>query len=190
MPRTRLTQPIREQLVRFAASAADEAFDRSEEDAAREDAENRVRALVESKFPPKDMRVLAKYYVARADHCIRLVNEGGGVFQFDFRDDADAPLTPARYCSSRGFVADADLVALCGRIGVLEDQRKREVREIVSVYRDVVNAARTAEDVKEAWPASAAILDPFIERKGNAVVVADPAKLARVKAMNLGATPA
>ena len=187
MARTRLPQPIREQLVRFASTAADDAFDRSEENAAREDAEARVRALVEAKFPPQDMRVLQKYDVAREDYCIRLVNEVGGVFKFDFRRDVSVPLVPDCYCSSRGFVADADLVSLCGRIDVLEEHRQREVREIVSVYRDVVMAARTAEDVKEAWPASAAILDPFIERKGNAVVVADPAKLARVRSMNLGA---
>lgn len=163
-----------------------------EEETAVEEAYRRVVTLlvpvVESRYPRADMAVLDQHRQARRDSCVRCVErDTERRFRFVFRD-ADAPLVPIGHRASLDYVIDQ------ASAEAIETYRKCEVAHnaarvaILNHYSKVISGARYAEDILEAWPASAAILEPFIEKKRKAFSadVSDEI-LAVVRKHNVGA---
>jgi hypothetical protein len=189
MPKTRLTNGVRDQLVRLAERSLVCEAEAAAERAAYDAVSPLVMALVLERFPARDMRILKKYEVARTDTCIRLVNSGGGIELFKFHDD-DAPVVPSRYCASRNFIAPDETLTALGAWKKARDAHNAAKKAAVLKYRAVINGARNAEDILEVWPAASAVLDRFIEARqvARSLPTASDAAIAFVRETNAAAT--
>ncbi len=142
-----------------------------------------VRRLVEDRYSPKDMKLLAKYEQARNDNCIRLNLTAGGVVEFQFRDPDKGPLVPGPRgygCTNRIYAAgqhetDAISASLAASAAV---QKARSAK--LADYNALISASYTLEQIEEVWPAAGAALRP---RKGRALpVILSDEVVARIKA--------
>lgn len=188
MPKTRLTKEVRDQLERLAKRSLVCEAEAAAERAAYDVIAPLVMTLVLKRFPARDMRILKKYEVARADTCIRLVNDGGGIEVFHF-NEGEGPVVPSRYCSSRNFIAPAETLAALGEWEKARDAHKLAKQAAVAKYRAVINGARNAEDILEVWPASSVVLNQFIEarRAARSLPAASDAAIAFVRETNAAA---
>lgn len=160
------------------ACPAEEAADK----AAYAKAEAVVRKIVETKYPPKDMKLLVKYEVAAPDRCIRLQLAAGGVVEFTFPDEKAAPLTPGRRgygCSSRMYLADEAATPIIAASLQAKDALKKARGRKLEDYKALIWASTSLEQVEAVWPAAAALRP----RKGRALpVVLSDEVIARIKA--------
>lgn len=139
-----------------------------------------VRKIVEAKYPAKDMKVLQTYKVACADCCIKLQLTAGGVNQFTFATEKEAPFRPDNYgCSSQIFAAD-DAASNAVNAWVLakaaHDKALGQKRED---YGALINHTAALEQIEAVWPAAAKLR----ERIGRALpMVLSDDMIARIKA--------
>jgi hypothetical protein len=149
----RLSQIDRDALVGLASRLIEQTEDRADLDAAYVAAASAVRAAVEAQFPPKDMKVLAKYEAARTDACIQISRGNYHVEQFCFREDDSAPMRPARGgCHSRVFSADPPAVDAVDAYKLAETNRKDRIKKRLADYRSLIQSVNTFNDVAAVWP--------------------------------------
>lgn len=97
-----LSNGNRETILRFAYRQIKETQDSAALDAAYEVAADAIAAAVEVQHPAKDMKILARYEMARPDDCINISDGGYGSYErFSFRSgDKRIPLRPRQSCRS------------------------------------------------------------------------------------------
>lgn len=117
-----------------------------------------VTRLVEAKFKPADMAVLAKYSVAKRDDCINITLPDARVVNFNFRKDEGPMVAMQRNCHGRMYLGDDRLAAAftqhAAAVSAYTDERERRI----AAYAALVRNARFVEDVVEVWPEAAALL--------------------------------
>jgi hypothetical protein len=141
-----------------------------------------VRKIVETKYPPKDMKLLRKYQVASGDKCVRLQLTAGGVEEFCFRDTdkAEWPLRPSGYgCISHIYAADEKASEAVGAHLLAVGAFKKAMAAKLADYGALINHSTTLEQVEAVWPAAAA-LRPRLNR-AVPVILSDEV-IARIKA--------
>lgn len=156
MPKTRLNKEHRRMLVDLAYQKIEKSFDFSKLNSLY--AEFRTKCLVEvaNQFPPKDMRILAKYGAAQ------MRNNVGIVFYSKDSDEkavADVIFENDRAHITNYYSAEAKLkLPYGGEIYQLylrwkEEKNKttKRLNKIRGDYQNLINYARTFEDVLEVW---------------------------------------
>ena len=138
----------------------------------------KARKIVETAFPPVDMKVFAKYERARRDNCINIQLADGEVVRFTFRTD-DAPTVPSgNGCSSRIYLADdrqsESIEEHLAAAKLLEEATEKKRNE----YRAFIENATTFEQVVDVWP-EAIQLAPRI--KINLPANISPEMIARIR---------
>lgn len=117
-----------------------------------------VRAIVEIKYPPKDMKVFAKYEAARRDQCIKLNLTAGGVVQFNFHTTEEAPLVPDTYtCSRRIYQADEATTAAVQAHAAACDARKKADATKMADYLALIRCSVKLEEIEAVWPAASSL---------------------------------
>lgn len=114
-----------------------------------------VRAVVEAKYPPKDMKLLAKYEAAEADPCIRLNLTAGGVTQFMFRDDDAGPMRPnSGGCWRHIYQADAATTAAVQAYAAAVEAFNKAIKAKRDDYYALIRHSAKLEEIEGIWPAA------------------------------------
>lgn len=119
-----------------------------------------VRKIVEKKYPPADMKLLAKYEAAVPDRCIRLQLAAGGVEQFCFRDEADFPLRPNGYnggCNRHIYATDEKATEIVSACLTVAAAFKKAMATKLGDYNALIDHSTTLEQVEGVWPAASAL---------------------------------
>jgi len=130
-----LSNGNRETILRFACRQIKETQDSTALDAAYEAAAEAVAAAVEQRYPAKDMKVLARYDMARLDACIYISDGGYGSYdRFQFRkEDKRIPLRPGTSCRSMAPL-------------MLEGASAEAYRAYVAIEKEYNAAIKTRQD--------------------------------------------
>lgn len=149
-------------------------------DAAYKVAAPLVRKIVEIKYPAKDMRVLQTYKTAQHDTCVKLQLTAGGVDQFEFRSDKEAPLRPAVYeCRSQIYAADEAATTAVAAWVLAKTACTKALAQKHTDYTALINHTAALEQIEAVWPAAAKLR----ERIGRALpMVLSDDMIARIKA--------
>lgn len=178
MARIRMTQAMRDRLLKLAADLVECPLQWRAVVVAYEKAAPLVRAAVEKKYPPKDMRILKKYDAAHIDDCIKLSLTAGGVDMFNFASGTGPlvghPTYRGTIYATDGALTDAFLV---WKKATEEEKAARSA--IMTDYKSLVNSARFLEEVIEIWP-EAAQLRPVAQ--STALTTLTPQVVDRIKA--------
>ncbi len=155
--------------------AEDKAFD-----AAYKVAAPLVRKIVEAKYPPKDMKVLALYKSAEHDSCIKLQLTAGGIEQFTFSTDKEAPLRPSVYdCKRRIYAADEAASTAVSAWVLAKNAYDKAFNQKREDYGALINHTLNLEQIEAVWPAAAKLR----ERLGRSLpMVLSDDVIARIKA--------
>jgi len=158
MPSIRLTENHRRWLRLLARNTVKVPDKQAAYDAAYAAAAPLVRKLVEKRYPPEDMKLLAKYDVAGPDCCIRVILTAGGVEQFEFRTDEESPWRPDRAgCRSHLYQADdvttAAVQAYVAAMDALREATDAKLRD----YNSLIGHSKKLEEVEAVWPAATAL---------------------------------
>lgn len=179
--KTRLNQAHRQILLEFLKDNI--ALPEMEADeAAYEAAEKLVARDVRKKFPPRDMKVLAKYGKAHAADRIKGMCPNGDVVGFGFRDRTAAPQAPD-YDNSIILLAD-DTAAAVEASRQAEEKREAAWAKVYGDYKALILSATTFAQVVEDWPA-ARVLEDKICSSRELTVLSQEAR-ARIRATNVG----
>lgn len=191
---TRLNQHHRSTLSALAKRIVDVPVEAKIEEAAYQKAAPLVRALVEAEYPPAEMKILAKYEVARRDKCINVQGDSGGTERFRFRmaetnstsedwdDEADNshPLVPDRGgCRNRIYIANAKTWAAVNAWTRAFDTKKKALKEKLDKYLTFIGVATTYEQILETWPEAIEVADSITRNLPSTV---NPEMLAEIKA--------
>lgn len=185
MAKTRLLASHKETLWRLANTQAGEAVSTKAIEDAYASAVEALAPIINAKYPPCDMKVLRKYEAGRIDKCVRCAVVGGGVIQFEFKQD-DAPYLPRGYCSGRNFAISQEIFNLIDAHHVAIQARQKEVGRIVSAYGALIEASRYVEDILEAWPGAKETCEPLLQKKSTALTAMTDEAKAIIKNTKLG----
>lgn len=176
MAKTRLTEGARSGLRGLAAKLIQPVAETAALEAAYKKAAPLVRAIVEAVYPPKDMRVCAKYKAASPDCCIKLRLTAGGIEQFDFAE-GQAPLVVDKTYQGKIYDADAATTDAVAEWVTARDALKAEKKRRLADYDALVRSSRYVEDVTAVWPEAEAHLP-----KKTALIALPDAVAERIKA--------
>lgn len=145
-----------------------------------------VLAAVAKKYPADDMAVLAKYAKAKPDSCLIGYSETGQQLDFNCKE-ADAPVVPNGYCTSRNYAWSAKCVAAIEDYNLKRDQDREQHHRILADYRALIANYQTVEDVLEVWPAAQAVLQGFLNAANrNLPATLSVEAVERIKSLNVG----
>jgi len=179
----RLSQANRDRLVRFARDQVAATHDSGELNASYDAAADVVRRVCETAFPPRDMRVLAKYDLASPDQCVYVSPDGNGRYErFQYRDgDKRIPVRPNRNCRNQPHLltgGDAKTYELYKR-ALDADKEARETR--VKDFKALIYNSNTFNTLAEVWPAIEALREEIVGSAFAVSLMSDEA-MARIKA--------
>ncbi len=137
-----------------------------------------VRAIVEAKYPPKDMKICAKYEAASVDDCIKLQLFAGGVDKFDF-SNGSGPLVAKKTYQGQIYLADEPTTEAFHDWRAARDAFDTALRKKSSDYNTLVKEARTLEEITEIWPEADAVRE---YARSRALSVLTDEMVARIKA--------
>lgn len=157
MAKTRLNMNHRDVLRQFAKENISCPKEEAANAKAYEKASRLVREESQKKYPLEDMLVLEKYEVAKRDLCINGGNPTGTYVNFEFLAEADAPLMPKRYCSSRSISFSQKAADAIAAYELTKDALEKARSAKLIKYRSLIETARYFEDVIEVWPAVASL---------------------------------
>lgn len=176
--KTRLTMSARFALKKLAGELVTSPDEDKAVKAAYKKAAPLVRSIVETKYPPKDMRVLQKYKKAQKDDCIKLQLAAGGIEVFNFAGNTGPMVAHKTY---EGVIYPADTIATDA---VLEWKKAVDARtaardQKIADYKTLIYAARNLEDVTAIWPEAEKVRSQL---KSTALVVLSPDVVTRIQA--------
>ena len=155
------------------------------EDAAVKDAYRKaaplVRKVVESEYPPRDMKVLTKYEAAEQDDCIKLRMAHGAVqdVMFNF-DEGTGPVVVKKTYHGKFFLADEATTDAVAAWKTAIEKRDKTLQQKRSDYGTLINAARTLEEVETLWPEASQIREAF-NKNQVALLALTPTVIQRIK---------
>jgi len=178
----RLSDGNRDRLINFARKEVERTQDSAAIDAAYELAADAVAAAVERAFPAKDMKVLAKYELARPDACIYVSGGYGEFMEFTFRDDDKrTPSRPSRNCRRQPvLLEDAERELITSYFNLL-NERKETVRRRLNDFITLIRNSTNFNGLVEIWPAAEALRGEIVGH-GTAVSLMSDDVIARLKA--------
>ena len=177
----RLSQGDRKHLISCAKKVVEASEDSGALDGAYSAAASAVRAAVETQFPPKDMKVLAKYDASRVDSCIYVSRGYGDRDQFCFRADDAGPMRPSNgNCRSCTFMLEGTALEAFDAFKDAEKKRDANIKQRLSDYRALIGSVSSFNDVAAVWPEAEALREVIVG-SGSALVVLNNDVIERIK---------
>lgn len=140
-----------------------------------------VRKIVQTEYPPKDMKVLQKYEKADIDDCIKLRMTHGAVQDMVFNfDEGTGPLAVENTYNGKFYLADEETTDAVLQWKSVVDARDAKLREKKGDYLTLINAARTLEEVETLWPEASEIRQAF-EKNQVALMALTPTVIQRIR---------
>jgi hypothetical protein len=149
---------MREKLINHAKEVVQPATEKRALDAAYSRALPMALAIVEKRYPPRDMRVLQKYGAASATHDFRIQSPEGGVCEFTISEDRDMPLTPTNKGYGIIYLGDARSYAALTAWAKARDEYEAERKKRIYAFQTLVHAVSYVEDVTEVWPEAVKVI--------------------------------
>lgn len=178
MTKTRLNQRMRDVLGAHARKLVSCPKEKAAADESYKATADAVRKLIEARFPPKDMAVLKRYDVGRADPCIRLQLTNGTFYVWQFRPECGVPVQPGQNCKTH--LADEAVTAAVQNDIKAGDDLKVALEKKLADYYSLIAAATTFEAVCEVWPEAEQVRS---QCGATAIVIAvTPDVVARIRA--------
>lgn len=159
----RLSQYDRQRLCEYASKLVLASADTSALDNAYAVAAEAVRAEVEKKFPPRDMKVLARYDAAKPDACIYVSRGYGDRDRFCFRDGDAVPLRPSHGgCGYRTFLLEAEAVTALDAFVDADKAFKAETEKRLADYRALIASVNTFNEVVAVWAEAESLRESIV----------------------------
>jgi len=177
MSKTRMNEGLRDVLKALAVKVITCPKEQAAEEKAYAKAAPLVLATVQKKYPPRDMRVLAKYDKASHDDCIKLQLGAGGVEQFDFRKEK-GPIVAYKTYSSPIYAADSKTTDAVSEWCAARDALKAAQKSKQDDYAALIMSATHLDDIIEVWPEA----EQFRPKQGRALIPMSPDVLKRIRA--------
>lgn len=185
----RLNQKNREVLMQFARETVTSPETAEKADAAYEAAAKAVRAHIDQRYPPKDMKVLARYQVASQDF---FINAGSWLKEetFSFRvTDPRAPVLPKMSSCNRPHLQwSAEERKLLEQYHLTNNIHKDALKTKLGHYNNLIIGAQTFEDIIAVWPGAAKLRRQMDPKKPPSLLPVSQASIDFIKADNAGAT--
>jgi hypothetical protein len=143
-------------------------------------AEPLVRATVLAEYPPKDMKVLKRYDVAKQDDCIKLRLTRGGEMMFNFATGT-GPLVAKLTYTGKIYLADEPTTKAVEGWDVATRNLEKAIKAKRNDYFALIETAQTFEGVTAIWT-EAEKIRPVITKQPTALVALNPSVIQRIKA--------
>lgn len=177
MAKRKLLQWMRERLEAHANKVVIPAAEMKVLDATYKKAGPLVAAIVSKKFPPAEMKVLAKWKATHDVCSAKLQLPNGSVVQFSFREEA-RPVCPDTYeYRQQIYLVDASTAAAVEKWIDAKEVYDAERKKRLAAYRALALGASYVEDVIEVWPEARGVLPA-----GSPPIALGPEQIALVKA--------
>lgn len=146
-----------------------------------------VKAVVVKKYPVKDMKVLKKYGFTKLATRFKFVNlDTRKTFIINLHKDYDLITVGETYGTQ--YEASDELTKLYEKYELNKNEIEINKNKILQDYKNLVIGCNTTNQVIEAWPASVAVLDSFIDVASRSLPTTMSAEgIARINKTNLGA---
>jgi hypothetical protein len=179
----RLSQYDREVIGKFALQQIEKTEPSGDLDATYNVAADAIAAAVEAKFPAKDMKVLAKYDMAKPDACIYVSSGGFGAYdQFCFRDgDKRIPTRPNRYCRNQPLLLEGEAETAYDAYTAAKKARDAAVAVRRKDFATLIANTTTFNALADIWPAVEALRTQIVG-SGAALSVMSDEVVSRIKA--------
>jgi hypothetical protein len=181
MAKTRLSSYIRARLMDLAKDILTFPTEQAACDRAYGHALSMVKTAMIARFPPEDMKTLARYDCAKSPMSIYLTKEQidgpRPYILFTFRVPGEAPLIK---CGTMQNLIVGDKImntAMAYNDAVEATKLLKETK--LKDYAALVNGVGSLEDVEAVWPEAARVRDKLI---GGAVSTLNPEVIERIKA--------
>jgi hypothetical protein len=178
MSEVRLNDGLRSRLYALVTSTVKCPVEEARLNAAYAVAEPLVRAAVQTKYPPRDMRVCEKYEAASIDDCIKLQLSAGGVDTFNFAKGT-GPLVVKKTHQGQIYLADEATTSAFHTWKTTRFAFDEAIKKKAGDYNTLVREARTLEEVTEIWPEADAVRE---YARSRALSVLSDEMVARIKA--------
>jgi hypothetical protein len=177
MAKRKLLQWMRERLISHADKIVIPVAEKKALDAAYRKALPKVLAVVQKKFPPAEMKVLAKWRAVCNCDAAKLQYPTGVVTEFKFHAD-DKPQRASDY-EYRGqmYLVDAATAAAVDAWKSAAELYESERGKRLVAYKALIAGASTVEDLTDVWPEAKGILPA-----GSPLIPLGPEQIALVKA--------
>lgn len=177
MAKRKLLQWMREQLKEHAAKVVTCSAEKKALDAAYKKAAPLVTAIVTQKFPPAEMKILAKWKSTRNAAEINLSIPDGSVVKFEFQKD-DYTQRPDSFEYNRQILlANATVATAVEKWKTAHDAYTAERKKRLSAYSAMIDGSSTVEDLIAVWPEAAGVLPA-----GSPPIALGPEQIAIIKA--------
>lgn len=177
MAKRKLLQWMRDLLTKHAEAVVIPLAEKKALDAAYKKAAPLVRALVEKRFPPADMKVLKKYGAACELCAAKMTLPNGVVTEFKF-NEGDQPLGRDSYEYRHVMhLGDAKLAAAVEVWLAAIETFKAERAKRLTAYKALIAGSSNVEDIVDFWPEAKGILPA-----GSPPIPLGPEQIALVKA--------
>lgn len=172
----RLSDRDRSVLYRFAERQIAATQDRTELDAAYERAADAVHAEVTRRWPPNEMKVLAKYDCASPDQCL-YVSSPDQSFSYDefrFRDgDKRIAKRPDRNCRRQPIALDGEGGAAFAAYQALKKADEAQVKARLNDFKALIYNTANFNALAEGWPAVEAMRAEIVGSGASLSVLSD-----------------
>ena len=177
MAKRKLLQWMREELKKHAHKVVTCSAEKKALDAAYKKAAPLVAAIVAAKFPPAEMKVLAKWKGTSAESEVKLSTPDGAVVKFVFDKD-DCPQRPDSYFyHNQIYLANATVAAAVSKWSDAEAAYKAERKKRLDAYSAMIDGSSTVEDLIAVWPEAKGVLPA-----GSPPIPLGPEQIAIIKA--------
>ncbi|MGV0964221.1 MAG: hypothetical protein ACOYBT_10055 [Polynucleobacter sp.] len=157
----RLSQHNRDTLYSFAKKQVAATADTTALDTAYEAAAQSIHDVMVAKYPPKDMKVLARYDAASPDECIYVSTLNNRFEQFCFRkEDARIPMRPGRVgnCNRRNaLLLEGPAEAAYDTFYDAQKAHEAAIKLRLKDFNALIYNAQTFNEVASVWPAAEAL---------------------------------
>lgn len=177
MAKRRMLQWMRERLADHADKVVLPGTEKKAMDAAYKVAMPKIAALVAKKFPPAEMKVLAKWKSASNATDVNLQLANGVVTKFDFHEPDYLQRPDGWEFGRQIFLADASISAAVEKWVTARDAYVAERKRRLTAYKALIDGAANVEDIIEVWPEARGILPA-----GSPPIPLGPEQIALVKA--------
>lgn len=179
----RLSQRDRDILTKFATQQINKTEPSDALDAAYEAAASAISAVVEAKWPQKDMKVLAKYQMASPDECVYVSGGGFGAYdQFCFREgDKRIALRPSRNCRNQPVLLEGEAATAWETYEAARKERDAAIKARRADFAALIFNTATFNALAEVWPAVEALRGEIVGSGASLSIMSDEV-VARIKA--------
>lgn len=148
---------MRDKLMNHAQEVVQPATEKKAVDTAYRAAAPLVMAIVEKKYPPRDMKLLTKYGVSARHNSAKIQSPGGQVVEMGFVGE-DVVTVPNGCGYRQIYLGDDRTVAAIEKYTDAVRSFKAEYEKRVGAFRTLLFGSAYVEDVIEVWPEAAKVI--------------------------------